>query len=158
MPSSFKGLLPSAYSHWGFWNNFTSWSSTVLQWPSQPNHAMCFYYWGHTSASSLTLWPLRRAGVGITCERFFTLKQLQFHFYSSHYAGSGQITSAALLWLQDCALIPLPACPLFSNRKSSSFSRVSTIHPKPCVCGGTYHHSVWQKTCYQGPGGWQPWG
>lgn len=65
----------------------------------------------HTSASSLILWPLKRAGVGITCKRFFTLKQLQFHFYSSQHAGSGQVTlPAAFLWLQGCAHIPLPAC------------------------------------------------
>lgn len=88
---------------------------------------MCSCYWGHTSASSLTLWPLRGAGVGVTCKRFFTLKQLQFHFYSSQYAGSGQAGHATLLQrCCDCRTPLSSHSQPFSNEKSSSFSRVST--------------------------------
>lgn len=77
----------------------------------------------HTSASSLTLCPLKR-GVGRTCKRFFTLKQLQFHFCSSQHAGSGQVTvPAVLLWLQDCAHIPLPACPPALQQEEQLFQQ-----------------------------------
>ena len=72
-----------------------------------------------TSLESL----LRRAGVGTTPKRLFTLKQPQFHVYSSHdskiedstlvLGRSGRVTrSAAALWEQDRARagpVQLPA-------------------------------------------------
>lgn len=78
---------------------------------------MCSCYWGHASALSLTLWPPRRADVGITSE-FFTLKQLQFHFYSSQHAGSRQ-----------------------AGHSSSSFALTAGLcsHPTPSLSSALQH-------------------